>query len=742
MRARRTTRPGPLPAAAALLLLMAPASATAAEGILTRAIALKELRIDHRNEEVRLAFGDVAQDVDINSVIRVLIDKDEIARAIPSGEGGGERDAEVADIIAASESFEKVLEVLVAEIEETTRIDELIAAGQRGSAEFAELAAKRQNAFHAFSSAITGYAAILARSSVPRIRDHAGEFGRRFSSAIHEAGLAAKERQSAILTGFVREEVAWVNEAFEGAARKARTGLRSVALVLVARTMSDRASPQRIHLEHYDPLPPGAILPYAKVNWMPDPEQSAQLKELYEAARKNADLLEGIRLKKVDLGDAIMKLAAIQGLDPRPLIESLEELSGSIGAFRETDWDAVLRGFLDETAGRLRDEALDPNQRALLEDLKTRAESIVQTLRDLRTRLEGSIRDLEIPSIGKLAREAGEKENSIDALLALLGGFHRQAGAVRDWPKDLDALRGEIAGLGDAFTELRRKVAALADSLQAAAGPAKERLESALEEFAEARFMSLSENLRKVRDRAIELHDRLANLSEEETGSLELYANADLPVPEDVFYVLGANLKNTYCDLRVISGRQEGDVVRLEARLYRLMQPRLDGDSGVDRALVGEELESEAQEFRMSRFGWFNAPNAGVAYVSSLRTPDGQAERSKRFSAQVSWLFRHRSWIDARPGGEPLLSRNRWYKQWGIGLHTIALDMNNDNEQEIGAGLTVSLFGDLLQLGYGLNLTVDSEPYAFVGFKMFQFGKGMGIDERNSPLAAAELAAP
>jgi hypothetical protein len=71
----------------------------------------------------------------------------------------------------------------------------------------------------------------------------------------------------------------------------------------------------------------------------------------------------------------------------------------------------------------------------------------------------------------------------------------------------------------------------------------------------------------------------------------------------------------------------------------------------------------------------------------------------------------------------------RWLDP-GVGVHLAALDQSSAENAEVGAGVNCSLWGGLLQGGYGWNLMLDERrEYFFVGIDLLQlFGAKTGIE--------------
>ena len=66
----------------------------------------------------------------------------------------------------------------------------------------------------------------------------------------------------------------------------------------------------------------------------------------------------------------------------------------------------------------------------------------------------------------------------------------------------------------------------------------------------------------------------------------------------------------------------------------------------------------------------------------------------------------------------------------GVGLHTLSLDLDNDNQQELGLGLSVSFFNGFLQIGGGWDLGLDDEPYVFIGTRLLELARDLGVGSK------------
>lgn len=207
--------------------------------------------------------------------------------------------------------------------------------------------------------------------------------------------------------------------------------------------------------------------------------------------------------------------------------------------------------------------------------------------------------------------------------------------------------------------------------------------------------------------------------------------------PATAFRVAFPEIKDTWVDIQTLNPRAEDDVLVIRAWLFR-MKP---DPNDPDRMIEDEELDSDLQQLRMLRFGWHATPAVGLVYLRSQNEliqegegeeEEAEAEKTRMFAPQVSWLYRYRSW--QTPGDpadpRPFRSHPRWWQSIGVGLHTVTMDLDNDNQQELGLGVSVSFFNDFLQVGAGWDLSLDDEPYVFVGTRLLEFAKNLGVGTR------------
>jgi hypothetical protein len=256
-----------------------------------------------------------------------------------------------------------------------------------------------------------------------------------------------------------------------------------------------------------------------------------------------------------------------------------------------------------------------------------------------------------------------------------------------------------------------------------------------LSDAAEDELGDLRTHLVQLRSAAEQVATELQSFAADLKGAPALAVALDQAPPDTSFRVAFKEIKDTWIDVRTLNPRAEDDVVVLRAWLFR-MKP----DANDPQKLVeAEELDSDLQQLRLLRFGWYSAAGVGVVYMSSwndLQQQDGELKQTRTFAPQVSWLVRHRAWPDtAQDTADPPAFRfqPRWWSSAALGLHTLSLDLDNDNQQELGLGVSLSLFNGFLQIGGGWDLGLEDEPYLFLGTRLLDLARNMGVS--NKPAA-------
>lgn len=148
--------------------------------------------------------------------------------------------------------------------------------------------------------------------------------------------------------------------------------------------------------------------------------------------------------------------------------------------------------------------------------------------------------------------------------------------------------------------------------------------------------------------------DPIKQLSSDTQDALNTYVATTIDPPEMSYFVPLHKVKNTWLDIRTIVDREEGLVVTLHARLYRVEQSN--GQLVINKESV---LDAEIQQFRLLRYGLFGAYSVGLAYIESQNILEGQTEKTQSFQPNVSWIMRLRNWRDY---DDPARYVHRWLR--------------------------------------------------------------------------------
>lgn len=151
----------------------------------------------------------------------------------------------------------------------------------------------------------------------------------------------------------------------------------------------------------------------------------------------------------------------------------------------------------------------------------------------------------------------------------------------------------------------------------------------------------------------------------------------------------------------VRTGRTDGDLIQFTAQILN--------DKGV---LISEY----AQLFRTETFGLHTNVSASLFFVNRLDDKLVEGVEAVDFAAVpgVSYLFEFTS-----------RGRNGFSRFWnamnpGIGFTTALLTFEG-SDPELGLGIAGSMFGGVLEAGYGYNFQVDDKKgYFYIGFDIFE----------------------
>lgn len=161
----------------------------------------------------------------------------------------------------------------------------------------------------------------------------------------------------------------------------------------------------------------------------------------------------------------------------------------------------------------------------------------------------------------------------------------------------------------------------------------------------------------------------------------------------------------TELDLRYTGERVAGDEIYFKAEVAR--------DS------AGTQVTKQSiywQKLTMFQVGIHNSIRATLIFANKVNGDFASSTNDFQLNPSYSVVFK----LGTRRG----MFYNK-YLTPGLGLNIATLDFNNDNNPEIGLGITASFFRDYFQAGYGRNMGTD-DNYWFFGLRLPLFGWATG----------------
>ncbi len=724
---------------------------TVDKGLLPAMIELEEST--EKQGVLPLGFGVEPQDVDINSTIRIHVSADELTKALEKDTDIAKQiSPQVAELVEISAQLRKsvvFMEDAVAQAAELARV--LAGGGNRSDAGFKAAADGLQASNRGAFEPLKPYWSFLGESSVPSYRRH----GKRSFDRANAAILAGPGKGRTAFLQYLVEEVDWVVGELDKARSRAASEPPSMALVLSA-VHSGKEGTRQLGLPNYNQIEIGAPVRFEKVSLVPSPEQLAEIRKLRGEAENLADALDPLLTDGLsELQDSLGGLGGSLGFGQ--VQTAFDAVKSDVEALQDVDWSSLADEFQSALETALTDAVGDDVE--LLQEFRSDLEGLLTRLQEFGTELFAIVEVVDSLSGGLPDFEEGT--DSIDFLTELLGTIEGGAGLVssaqtkfRDLLSEAQQWIDDVKSLGDKLREIQ-------DSLLNLPEDVSFDLETILGSVDDDTLSSLATDIGQLRDAVRAFIRNLRNLkNDNEAGSLVQLASDidDLDPPETSFPVRLDTAKDTWIDIQTVNPRQEGDALAIRAWLYRVAAAGDNDDGeGPDLVKTQEVLDRAVQNFRIFRFGWYNAPSVGLTYLSSfdkIPEPGAIVEEGEEpppgrptegFVPQVSWMFRHRSWNKdcakgadgevtcGRQTGDVARYRPSWMDNMGLGFHTVALDLDNDNQMEVGFGVTVSFLNDFLQLGVGVDLSLDEEPYFFLGTRLFNLAQGLGIKSSQAP---------
>lgn len=159
-------------------------------------------------------------------------------------------------------------------------------------------------------------------------------------------------------------------------------------------------------------------------------------------------------------------------------------------------------------------------------------------------------------------------------------------------------------------------------------------------------------------------------------------------------------------DLRTVGQREPGDQVYFKATILN--------DS------TGQTFNKTLfwAKYTMFHVGIHNSIRASLIFADKINGDFGNSTNNFQLAPSYSVIFK----VGTRKG----MFYNKHLTP-GLGINFSTLDFDNNNNPEIGIGITVAFFKDYLQVGYRLNMSSD-DNFCMFGLRLPLFDWATGVD--------------
>lgn len=707
----------------ATLLMMAP---QAVGGPLREMLSLQEQfwqRDRHDGtDELALAFGVPTHDVDINSAVVIEVDTAGWVEALLADPTlAADLSPEARSLLQQSAALRAAADEMIAAIGDAAELTRLRAEGAGATSRADDVRRRLQARHRAVANAINQYLATLASSPDPEAEERAAIVSVQFSDAVTGAAEDSGPRGVAAI---FRVEADWTLARVAAMASAAGQGPGSLALVLSAIHVGESGTTE-LALPGYNDLPVGIPVPVDKHRRVPSSEDLAEMQAGRDELARWADVANRLRAHEVELEDAVRELLAGSAIDPAPLAAAIGEVIAAFDGLAAADWSAV-GDRLVERIQAARSAATDAAERALVASNSDLAVGIA-AYRD-RARSFAADGVALRRDVRRWRDQVGEGTTAdpVQALAAILGLADRTVELVSRGQTLLADLAADITRWSDNGRALRDA----AQRVEAALAPLAPELRSDLAAILATGLHDgldpLLSALDTVANEASDLRAAIAALlgpdGDEVLAALE--ARVSEP-PDTAIDVPLPDAESVTLDLQTVWPRRDGDIIALRAWLFRLVPD----DHVEGRFVRGDRVDDLTQQLQMLRFGWYSTPSVGLTYLSSFDPPAGRDQVSRSFVPQTSWMFRRRSWRTSSHPDSRAVYVPKWYDHLSFGGHAVTLDLDADNQLELGFGVTIGLWDDWFQIGAGIDVGLDDEPYYFVGTRLFELLERAGVKQ-------------
>jgi hypothetical protein len=495
------------------------------------------------------------------------------------------------------------------------------------------------------------------------------EGARKFSEALQREIVRVEQQLDATLAQVRRREARLRIEAFL--------------------SRGDTSSPTALHVEGYDTIDEKRVASSDRFGLLLSAAERAELVALLNDAKALSEALNRARASGAKLSDALREVRS-------ELARKLADQAADLEALAET-----IRGR--ETLLRETGEAFEQflkDAREVLADAGDQAlADAVQQAREQLAHFEQSSAALQrVLALLDGARELRElwRNASAGDVLPAIEASVAWIEALGELDSDLETLAKHIDGGVVRFqAKLKEQLAQLAASTR---GELQQKFDVSL-----GPKLKLWGQLGEGLVAKLRLVGRLLGVAPQlEPVSLDVQAPNVVDVPIE-------DAPDTFVALKGSTARV-GDTLEVRASL-----------------LVDGKVESSSSAlFSVARLGWHAQFAPSVVLVSADKLA-GQSDDAG-FSPALAWMLRY----TPRPDQDDWWDDFSRWTRWGIGPHAALLNFDPDNDTEIGLGLTVGMWGEILQFGAGYNLMADSSDeaqiYYYVGSSLIPMLQALDAD--------------
>jgi len=606
--------------------------------------------------------------VDINSTIQIRMAK-----------GGRPEENASGALSKESEAVEKTKKTLTEALKQLTGVIE-------ATTKFLQAYDRRKTNPEAFFSARQTRDGLEAamRRKLDTLWDHASDTYRAYDTAYDPPRFEK-------LQAFLHEQLT----ALEGPNRRIESELadRKRRLIMEAFLISPGKDAAAIHLDGYDTIKAESLERRDTLGLDLSPLERARLEAQVKATEDLARTLERLRRGEATLNETVDRVKGELTPELESLLTDAQSLSRRFNKAaltnKKAETEKLLADFLavlkssnqnlvekQEAAARKEEEDLLSKGLVEIEKVRTQVDALLNAARNL-----------------KSSPEKGASGAS-DVVTLILG--------ARSLPAEFEKLRKDLPGIAK---EIEVRVSRFVDD---AVKDLKEN-ESAVLKSPEASKLraNLQQYVQDVQDAqafVVRTGVVLGALGQPSVPEMPATTAGVLEVPLD-------KIKDTFIDLEQ-TPRLVGDGITVRATLK-------DGDNVVDNSVA---------RFRVERFGHYAELSPAVVLAKPRQIAG--TDTGFRFAPTLSWL--------AHKG--PRLEETDWWSNFvrmfdpSLGIHSAFLNFSSptsDSSAQIGLGVTLALWKNRLQFGYGYNLMAKSVDegryYFFIGSDLIGLLQAMGI---------------